>query len=240
MEMFKKFYSTIMRFYKSNLLVSIFVSVSVGIVIAYQLSYNLPEWYPGAGRHFTVLYNIAMAIIGSFAFYVILDYIPKERKNKAVRFWVLMEYSKMIESIDLLFEDLSELYVGERKKSIFCTQEDIKQIADKLKTSDKVSTQLLFKSNMTVFEALERCKNMVNEAVNTVISNFSEVLSAKEIEVLSKLAYGKMYNFLNGTNCLYTLTDLSGDTDKEKFYAFSEYRLLVCDLLHLSTQMIQN
>lgn len=234
MKILKKSTRYIFRFCKKNLLVSFSVAVSIGIVIAYQLSYDLPEWYHGAGRHFTVLYDISMAVIGSFIFYIILDYVPQEKKNRAVRFWVLNEYKKIIDSINFLFEDLSELYIRERKKAFSCTQDDIKCIVDNLRNSDIVSTQIMFQGNMNVIQAMERCKNIVNESVNVIISNFSEVLTTEEIEVLSKFAYGKMHRFLDGTNLLYGLADLVGDDDNDKFNAFIEYQSLLYRLVILT------
>ena len=97
-----------MNFYKENLFIRLAVAISLVVVFLYQFSYDFPEWYSGAGRHFTILYDIAMAIIGSFIFYLVLDYIPQKRKTKAIRYWVLKEYQNIMESINLMYEDLSE------------------------------------------------------------------------------------------------------------------------------------
>ena len=70
-----------MNFYKENLFIRLAVAISLVVVFLYQFSYDFPEWYSGAGRHFTILYDIAMAIIGSFIFYLVLDYIPQKRKT---------------------------------------------------------------------------------------------------------------------------------------------------------------
>lgn len=220
-----------MNFYKENLFIRLAVAISLVVVFLYQFSYDFPEWYSGAGRHFTILYDIAMAIIGSFIFYLVLDYIPQKRKTKAIRYWVLKEYQNIMESINLMYEDLSELYVGERKKAINCTAEDIKCIADNLRNSDIVSTQILYQGNMNVLQTMERCKDNVKKSTNTIISNFSAFLTTEEIEVLSKLAYGKMHCFLNGVNSLYVFSGLSGDKSGEKYNALCEYQNLFCKLI---------
>lgn len=213
-----------MKFFRKNPKISFLVGISSAVVIAYQLSYNLPEWYCGAGRHFTMLYNIAMAIIGSFIFFIFLNYIPQQQKNKAIRLWVFRKYVEIISSINLLFQNLSELYIGTQKNANECNDKDIETIACNLRNSDIVPASVMFKGSINVSEMMETCKNTVSTASDNIICNYSEFLTPLEIDLLSMLTYGKMHTFLNGINKLYAITDLKGDENEEKCKALIEYR----------------
>ena len=222
-----------------NFLFKFLIVLSIAIVITYEISYDMPELYHNAGRHFTILYQFALSVISSTIFFYVQSYLPQKKKNHYSRYFLLQEYHYIITSIDFLFENLSELYLLEKKRTSQLSDDNLRKISLSLKNSDLIPAQFLFDKHMNVFECLQKCKESVDNSVDKIISNFYEVLDSSEIELLFKLSHNKMHNFIEKENMLFVISNLSGDPQSIKFDSLKEYQALYNFLKILSIRLFQ-
>lgn len=225
-----------LKFAKRNKALCVAVFASVLVVLVYVVSYGGSEWFPNAGLYFTILYQLSLAVISSFIFYLLQTYLPQEKKNQPLRKFIQIEYAEILQAVRFMFENLSERYIGERKSPELLTDSELKQIASSFKNGDELSVAVLFQGNITAGASMYNCIEEVTKRIDVIMNSFSEPLNADEVEVLFNLAHGKMRQFFNGTNMLYAFTGLSGDQDGEKFIAFKEYKELYIKLLLIAAE----
>lgn len=144
----------IVKFWNDNRILCISTLVAIIVIVIYEVSYSWPELWENADRHFYILYQLSLAVIANFLFFIFQSHIPRENKNKFLRKFILKEYSEIIYAINLMFEDLTEKYINDRQKAGVVSDEHLKTTASMLKNSDVVSTQIAFKGNMTVAQIM--------------------------------------------------------------------------------------
>ena len=89
-----------MRFIKSNAKLFVGALFAALIIVAYLSSYNLPEWWDGAGLLFELFYQFSIAYCISYLFFILQVYVP-ESNNQRKAFEVIKEDLSAL-SYDLL------------------------------------------------------------------------------------------------------------------------------------------
>ncbi len=207
-----------------NKLLNILILFAVLIILLYEFSYDMPELYHNADRHFYILYQIAMGIIGSFIFFIIQSYIPQKKKNKYLSKFFIQELDNIKKSMQNIFEELSIIYLGVKKENGL-TDENLRDISCSLNFRDPSLTCILPQSTSTIYEIIKYYIDKIELSVDNIIQNYSTILSEEEVKILFDISNSKFHSFLKNEGLLYTLTGLSYE-GTEMYKLLKEYNIL--------------
>lgn len=127
----------IKQFYNYNRILSLIAACSILISVLYIISYNLPEWDPGLGKLFEYIYNLCLAYLGSFIFYIVQVYIIEIRKNKKINSCIATPVWRIIHNAPFITKNLIVKIIGDTKDINQLTENDYKFIAKSIKLYDE-------------------------------------------------------------------------------------------------------
>lgn len=87
------------HFCKKHKTLSCLLIISIGIVIFYLTTLELPEAFRHAGDVLIILETLALSYIASFIFYVLQVYIPEEKRSKRINKSIKIYTDQIVEVI---------------------------------------------------------------------------------------------------------------------------------------------
>lgn len=168
----------IKKFIKHDKLLCYIALITAGICIIYLISYDSPEWYPGLGKAFDFIYNLCLAYLGSFIFYIVQVYIPNEQKKK-----------KLLHNIyDYLLKIYTELYSANNNLELLkvCIDKDygkFNQLPNKVisKENEVENEKKLFEINII------KSMNWLNSNISVIEGYMNNIYSINIANIGSDL-----------------------------------------------------
>ncbi|WP_294405311.1 hypothetical protein [uncultured Clostridium sp.] len=127
----------IIKFYKSNKIISNFFFVAFICTISYILTLDKPEIKPGIEKWYNLLFQLSVGYIINFFFYVTQVYLPEEKRMSSINKCIFKKLETLSHDMIDPFNYMSELYL-DKSKNIF-TEEQIRLMWDKLNLNDNLS-----------------------------------------------------------------------------------------------------
>lgn len=134
-------------YHNKTLLILLFLSLI--ICLSYIITSNMTEAIPGIERWYIFLYDLALAYIASYMFYIVQVYIPEENLKKIKqkeelpkRYAVYKDVKVFLESLFLLWLALSKEEKYETIDELFLTK-NVEQYASKIKMSESSGVLVL-------------------------------------------------------------------------------------------------
>ena len=120
------------------MLISIVLVFSILIVIAYILSMNQKEWFPGAGEWFNVFFQLSIGFIINFIFYITQVYFPQQKQQKQAYKCIALRIKQIISYMNDIFIQLGEIYLDDYCSGNDITDEQLLIILNKLNINEEV------------------------------------------------------------------------------------------------------
>lgn len=229
----------IMDFIRDNVMISILSGVAILIIISYIVSIDLPELWDNAGIQFEILYQISLAIIASFIFYIMQIYIPQRKKKKAIRPYITRLMNKISDSMDIIIRELSKCYLNQDISIVNITDEELKCIINNYSPRHKTTIQVAFEiRNLTNYEMMECQFQEIDEYINKLISGYIGFMDDESEILIRDIANCQMKNtFSSKGNMLMALCGtkgISGDAPIHIFKNFKHLHFQLREYIHKS------
>lgn len=222
----------IKEFIKHNKRLSEGAIFSLIISIVYMASYNLNEWYPGLGKMFEFIYNLCLAYLGSFIFYIIQVYIPDKKKQQRLN-------TRIYRYLLTILCEASSI------------QGNINQLEDCIKEVEKARSEntLGIKNMIEVDKKLGQRVNHIMQYLNKTINQMDEYIN--KIRVTDREHLNELNISAQGWTELYVQTKINrreyhnGIVNSEVFYYKNILRIVkilqdICSIDELEKKLNMN
>lgn len=166
---------------------TIFLAISIVLVVLHYLTYNLPELFSGAGRLFDIAFQLSIGYIINFAFFIVNIYLPQlDSETKAAKACQLPIVSLLeeIRSIENIFSSFIKLNSG---RIIYPTGILYYQYPNSSA-----------RSFIDITEYLKKEYSIIQRRFSTLISNrYFGSLDTKIIELINDLQYSNFLSYMN-------------------------------------------
>lgn len=225
--MISKIKKEISYFIRNNAMVSILSGIAILIIVIYVISMDLPELWNNAGIQFEILYQIALAIIASFIFYIMQIYIPERKKKKTIHPYITRLMDKIADAMDVIIKELSECYLNQEVSIANITDDQLQYIIDNYSPTDKTNIQITFElRNLTNYEMMELQFKQIDESIDKLISGYIGFMDDESEILIRDIANCQMKNlFSSDTNmmmCLFGTKGISGNAAFDTFKIFQK------------------
>lgn len=137
------------KLWKKTKLLSFFAIISIVICILRIVSMNVSEWFPYAEECFAFIYDIALAYIASYIFYILQVYLPERSKEKEmIPMFVITQREVQLFTIQLVCL-LESFYENSANRKPICKRKEILEQETILEVTKKI--KLLEYSGMRTF-----------------------------------------------------------------------------------------
>lgn len=150
----------------SLLLLSLFTIVDIRLRLI-----EIPELFNRGSLFEADIYNVSIAYIASFIFYVLVEYIPALKKRKKFRFYVNNQVREILDvSADVVDAIVKNSTID--RTNYLPTKNELEKIYDDVKTTDK-SNRAFFTSEggmqkFSVWEVIMQCPPKVIYIINRI------------------------------------------------------------------------
>lgn len=151
---------SILKFIKTNKVLTIGVIISLIIFVSYELTMDLPEIIPYGDFIFNLASQLSLAYMGSFIFYIMQVYIPEENNKTKLVPRLKIKLNLIESSMRTPLEFLVKTYLGKNNLENI-SQEEFYKISLNLNLSQKAP--------MIKYGTMEYCN--IHEYILEYISN---------------------------------------------------------------------
>lgn len=213
------------KLWRKAKLLTCFAIISVVICVLRIVSMDMKEWFPYAEECFAFIYDIALAYIASYIFYILQIYLPecsKEREKIPVRVIVQRNVQIFTVQLVILWESIYKNSMkdeSEFKRKEIWTQEKMIEAAKGIKlfensdTEDFSHNKLIWKDkiNISCHELIEKGNRILNYKLNILPPEVALAINylVNESSMLSRLSIGiDVLERLGSLTEEYTLYDI--------------------------------
>lgn len=220
------------EFAKKNRWITACFFVSIGVIISYILTWNLPELFNGAGLWYNILFQLAIGYVINFMFYVTQVYLPNKKHETKIKELIAKRIDKLIRDMDSTLCYLAKKYANKTcslaDSGNVYTEEELAQMMN-LRFSDTVDVE---KANIprqdkhkyfTVREWLRTCIHNVEDDIDKLYKYYGADISIELMDALENIL-GSSYHSI-----MPTLLTVPNDVNfsSSKLPMFSEYYRLI-------------
>ncbi|ETT53909.1 hypothetical protein BSK66_12540 [Paenibacillus odorifer] len=175
-----------------NLYISIGCLFSIIIIIITQFVLNeIPEYFNGGARLGNILFNISMSYIVSFIFYIVLVYLPEEKKLTYIKKHIILLIND-IEQINNSVKDNMKRTTGNTANMNDFT--DIKNVMSKILAND-LAPIVAFNSAISSYtwkQYLELMQSQIKDKCNGLFV-YMPYLDPRLVSLLSNMIYSPFF-----------------------------------------------
>lgn len=164
------------KLWRNAKLLSSFAIISVVICILRIASMDANEWFPYAEECFAFVYDIALAYIASYIFYILQVYLPeRSREKEMIPVLVIAQRNVQLFTINLVllwesFYKNSANGKSEFKRKEIWNQEKMLEAAKEIKLLEDSDTIDFSKKNITWKEKIEIACHELAEKGNAILN----------------------------------------------------------------------
>jgi len=179
-------------FIKKNKWITVFFVISLGIIISYILTMDLPELFDGAGEWYNLLFQLSVGYIINFMFYITQVYLPNSKRETKVRECLSKRIDQLIRDMDASLSHLSKIYANGHSEKVY-TDEELQLILNHLNLSDHVQVINAAKSKsdnfsyFTVREWLLKCIEDTETDIDNIYKCYGSDISGDLMDALEKI-----------------------------------------------------
>lgn len=228
----KKFQEIIKCFYKENKVLSKLSIGAVTYVIFYYVSYNIPELWKNASVVVDILFQLSLALIANFIFFIFQMYIPNFKRNSKIQPIIKRKISKICAHINDPFPEITKKYLKIKKNLNELTDSDIKLIAEKYRPQDISTVQVAFECrNLTYNQYFKLCFEEIDGIVQELIFAYAPYLNEEQRDILILLKENPFRQLFD--NPLMNLFDTTGIQGGATLYTFKKYKDIYEEILNV-------
>ncbi len=176
--------------WKENRILCVISLISIIIVLAYNISYNMPELISGIGLWYTLLYDLSIGVLINFMFFIFQVIIPSYKKQQTA-------FSIAKSKLERLYFLLSDITLS-TDKYIKINSDDSIEVPNVihyfLRHDAGSNCGWLIRMDFST-SGIERYTHEVTETLNEITSNFT--YSSNNYELIEKLSKLQSNNYLN-------------------------------------------
>ena len=168
-------------FYTEYIVLSKLSLLSLGFIVFYYLSYDVPELWKNASILVDILFQLSLAVVSSLIFYLFQVYIPDYKRKQTIQPIVRKKIRTIIEYMGIPFEEITSRYLQKSKYIDELSDKDIETIAHKYRPSDITSFHVAFECrNLNNVECFQYCFHTIDEIINELLFIYEPYLKDKQ------------------------------------------------------------
>lgn len=209
-------------FYIENIVLSKLSLLSLGFIVFYYLSYDVPELWKNASILVDILFQLSLAVVSSLIFYVFQVYIPDYKRKQTIQPIVRKKIRTIIEMMETPFKEITSSYLQKSKCIDELSDADIESIAQKYRPSDITSVQVAFECrNLNNVECFQYCFQKIDDIIEELLFIYEPYLKDEQRDILVIIKESEFRKLFD--NKLMMLFDTTGIQGNAIQYTFKSY-----------------
>lgn len=221
----------ILKFCKSNVILSILGSIAILFIIFYYITYDIPELWYNAHILVDIIFQLSLALVASLIFYIFQVYIPMEKNRLAV--WPIIEekINNICEFIETLFSNLAEMYLNQGKKFDCFVNDDMYIILEKYRFNDYIIS--IGEHHQFFGEISKSYFVEIKKIIDELLTFFSVYLNNEERDALIRIKEDRFYTLLSSQiSKIYDITGISDEGAFDEFKALQQKYIKVKEIVN--------
>lgn len=171
----------IKEFIKNNKILFLGLILCLGIVISYEVTKNMQEWFQGADFIYYLFVQIAFAYIGSFVFFIIQVYIPETKTKSRIKSCIKRPVGRIIYNMECPIEHFKNQIFDENEKIDNMKEDDFIAICDSINPFEEAPMIFLNGNKGTnrdyIYEHILKVEDNFNQISNYIAFIDSELIA---------------------------------------------------------------
>ena len=219
-------------FYEENRVLSYLSLGATAFVLFYYFSYDLPEIWKNASVVADILFQLSLAILANFLFFVFQIYIPKYKRTCRIHQLVIHKIKDICQNMNAPFLSITEKILNSKKSLDKLSDNDIQMIAKSYRPLDKTDIQVAFwRYNLTYDQYFKYCFREIDATIQELLFSYEPYLSNEERDILLLIKDNTFRNLFDSP--LMSLFDTTGIQGNAVYPIFKEYKKTYDELLEL-------
>lgn len=220
---YNKIKENIKYFYKGNKVLSNLSISAMTYIIIYYVSYDLPELWENASILADIMFQLSLALIANFIFFVFQVYFPNHKRHARIQPIIQHKINQICDCINMPFLEITEKYLGNQKNLNELTDDDIQLITEKYRPQDLSTVQVAFVCcNLTYNQYFKYCFSQIDNIVQELIFEYEPYLDDEQRDVLILLKENSFRKLFDSP--LMDLFDTTGIQGNATMYTFKKYK----------------
>lgn len=182
-----KYIKSIWKFIKNNHGLTLGFVIALVIFISYEITMDWPEIITNGDFYYNLFSQLSLAYMGSFIFYIIQVYIPKERDKKAVNKTLI---ERLIFISELMIDPTQQICndcLGEGFRVENLTVEQWEEIAKTINFNRKVSMTWTDLENISCLESILTNIKLVDKKIDKIYISLGIYLDIEIVRLLEAI-----------------------------------------------------
>lgn len=177
---------SVLKFIKSNKVLTVGVIISFTIFLSYELTMDWPEIIPYGDFIFNLASQLSLAYMGSFIFYIMQVYIPEVRNKKILNSNIKRKLFLILNRMETLIKYLSNTYIS-KDDIAEITNEDCKVILENINILEEAPMVDSFGNHVTLLRYIKEYVYSSEKFINELYDTMILYLEPELIEILDNI-----------------------------------------------------